>query len=301
VVGIAWPHQVFTTGIIVAPQPGTPAVLTLTFASSTALICLEVGVSDKSRLEPGKVLIEGVGEQAAVVTGAPVETTEAQSPESWVRVEADVKVAEADVKVEADASSSQQLVKTTQQAGSSDSPPIHFTPISLAPGLSAQRAGLATVSDSLSSTPQFALCLASGQQDITTLPDWQIENALREDISLPGWDYKADPQKHLAYMKVFFDCRTMNYRPRSLWENAKTPPATLRLCRELREHMDLFLANHTLLQSLSESSKFDVQVAHVWLQHVCQNKVPHGPLLGWGKMQGHELYMHEWSLQSILF
>jgi hypothetical protein len=45
---------------------------------------------------------------------------------------------------------------------------------------------------------------------------------------------------------------------------------------------------------LSEHSRFDVEVAWTWLKLAGQGKVAHGPLLGWGKMKGHEFYMHEW-------
>ena len=64
---------------------------------------------------------------------------------------------------------------------------------------------------------------------------------------------------------------------------------------DLSEHMKLFLANERLLQTLSEASRYDIQVANVWVESLCNKKVPHGPLLGWGKMKGHELYMHEWA------
>lgn len=165
--------------------------------------------------------------------------------------------------------------------------------MALAPRLMGQRAALADQFN-LPAIAQFALCQAAGPRDITTLPEWEIEQAIQGDVSLPGWDYQADTRKHLAYLKVFFDCQTKNYRPNTLWTTAEVPQNVLNQLKELQSHMQIFMSKAELLEALDERSLFDIGVANVWLQHVCKSQVPHGPLLGWGKMKGHELYMHEW-------
>lgn len=170
----------------------------------------------------------------------------------------------------------------------------------LAQPLVQHRSSLKAIKRGPAST-HFALCQAVGEQDLTTIPDFQIEEALRQDIPLPGWDYKADPRKHLAYMKIYFDCVTMAYKTSSIWSTGKVPSRVSVKVRDLLSHMELFMSKTELVNSLSEHSRFDLEVAWAWLKLASQDKVAHGPLLGWGKMQGHEFYMHEWDAEEPSF
>ena len=46
---------------------------------------------------------------------------------------------------------------------------------------------------------------------------------------------------------------------------------------------------------LSEQSQYDMQVTSAWCRHLGRGIVPHGPLLGWARVMGHELYYHIFS------
>ena len=43
----------------------------------------------------------------------------------------------------------------------------------------------------------------------------------------------------------------------------------------------------------ADQTRFNIQVMHTWIQHGLANQLMHGPLLGWAKMKGHDLYMEK--------
>lgn len=289
-----WPHVVLDSVKITTLESKDAEAFTLTFKSSTVLLRLE---PSETLLGTGcEVLVEAMDEHPSILAGQEVEVPEVV--QGWQNVMEKSCAASSDydlcsVKSEVVARSEASLMQSAERIIQSPEKSAATAVAILAPELIQQRMALATVSGRLASGLQFALCQADGQQDITTMTESVVERALRERRPLPGWDYKGDPKEHLAYLKVFFDVKNMNYRAGTLWDTAEVPKKIMVKLEELGEHMKLFLANDVLLQSLGERARYDLQVANVWLNHVLQNKVPHGPLLGWGLMREHELYEHE--------
>ena len=286
-----WPHVILDSVKIDSLEGKDAESFTLTFKSSTVLLRLE---PSEMLLETGcEVLVEALDEHPSILAGQEVEVPEVA--QGWQKMEKSCAASsEFDLlSIKSEVVAGSQAPSSMQSAEGRVQSPEKSAVAVLAPEMIRQRMALATVSGRLASGLQFALCQANGQQDITTMTESAVERALRERKPLPGWDYKADPKEHLAYLKVFFDVTNMNYRTGTLWDTAEVPKKTMVKLERLAEHMKLFLANDVLLQSLGERARYDLQVANVWLNHVLQNKVPHGPLLGWGLMQEHELYEHE--------
>ena len=288
-----WPHVILDSVKIDSLEGKDAESFTLTFKSSTVLLRLE---PSEMLLETGcEVLVEALDEHPSILAGQEVEVPEVA--QGWQKMEKSCAASsEFDLlSIKSEVVAGSQAPSSMQSAEGRVQSPEKSAVAVLAPEMIRQRMALATVSGRLASGLQFALCQANGQQDITTMTESAVERALRERKPLPGWDYKADPKEHLAYLKVFFDVTNMNYRTGTLWDTAEVPKKTMVKLEELAAHMKLFLANDMLLQSLGEHARYDLQVANVWLNHVLQNKVPHGPLLGWGLMQEHELYEHEYA------
>jgi hypothetical protein len=296
VVGFSWPHEVFAAGKLEVPTQGSAAVLPLTFQSSSVLVRLEAVALDASYEVVSQVLIAGEGQKADLVVGGPLETVSpVQSAESAGSAESRVPLAKESEQPDSrqvDVGSGVEMFDDCKTVRSETFFEARGT--ALAPRLTGQRRALADQVSCAAAPGHFTLCFAAGPADITTLPEWRIEQALQDDVSLPGWDYQADTQKHLAYLKVFFDCRTKNYQPNSLWQTAQVPTKIMNQVQEVHSHMQIFMTKAHRLDDIDERSMFDLEVAQVWLQHASQSRIPHGPLLGWGKMKGHELYRHEW-------
>ncbi|CAJ1409692.1 unnamed protein product [Effrenium voratum] len=62
----------------------------------------------------------------------------------------------------------------------------------------------------------------------------------------------------------------------------------------LAEQLALMEKNGDFMK-LSEQSQYDMQVTSAWCRHLGRGIVPHGPLLGWARLMGHELYYHIFS------
>lgn len=332
VVGFGMPHAVFTAGQLEIPTAGAAKVLPLTFQSTTVLVRLEAVSMEASYEMVAQVLLTGDG-QEVLVGGAVGAVEPVQSAESTGSAVSPAPLA-AEIPRESTGSAESPAPRPQESpcesSGNAESPAPKESPkssssvtfqfsgaseilddcqtvksetffeteslrVALAPRLTVQRKALADqVNRASAGACQFTLCNSAGPQDMTTLPDWRIEQALQNDASLPGWDYQADTQKHLAYLKVYFDCRTKNYLPNSMWSTAQVPKRILSLVQEVQEHMQIFMSKAENLETLDERSIFDLEVAQVWLQHAASSRIPHGPLLGWAKMKGHELYTHEW-------
>ena len=130
--------------------------------------------------------------------------------------------------------------------------------------------------------------------DITSMNTSHLERVLHTGGQLPGWNQAGDPTKDLAYVKIFFQAKIMNYDGATLWP-ATTLEASLR--PQLQDLVKQFANMHRdgSMVSLPAQSQYDLKVIEVWTQHMCGGVVPHGPLLGWARMQGHELYYHVYS------
>ncbi|CAE7428665.1 unnamed protein product [Symbiodinium sp. CCMP2592] len=133
--------------------------------------------------------------------------------------------------------------------------------------------------------------VGESEQDITSMPTSQVEHILQSGGTLPGWDPHGDPVKDLGYVKIFYSAATNNYDPATLW-----PTCTLEtgLKTKLIDLRDQYVAMHNdgSMLSLSPESQYDLSVLEVWCRHLYKGVVPHGPLLGWARMNGHELYYH---------
>ncbi|CAE7690217.1 unnamed protein product [Symbiodinium sp. CCMP2592] len=133
--------------------------------------------------------------------------------------------------------------------------------------------------------------VGESEQDITSMPTSQVEHILQSGGTLPGWDPHGDPVKDLGYVKIFYSAAISNYDPATLW-----PTCTLEsgLKTKLIDLRDQYVAMHNdgSMLSLSAESQYDLSVLEVWCRQLYKGVVPHGPLLGWARMNGHELYYH---------
>ncbi|CAJ1425824.1 unnamed protein product [Effrenium voratum] len=139
------------------------------------------------------------------------------------------------------------------------------------------------------SASSVVLDTAGEGEDITALPMHEIEQALLKGKPLPGWNAQGNVQKDLAYVKIFYSARLQNYHPDSLWPPVTFDKEASRLVRELGEQLQRLQGSEA---RLSEQSLYDIQVIKTWVHYTKQGIVPHGPLLGWARMMGHELYFH---------
>ncbi|CAJ1436033.1 unnamed protein product [Effrenium voratum] len=106
--------------------------------------------------------------------------------------------------------------------------------------------------------------------DMTTMAVAEIEKKLVQGDPLPGWPGSGHPQK------------------------VEVDPETARLVKMLAEQLALMEKNGDFMK-LSEQSQYDMQVTSAWCRHLGRGIVPHGPLLGWARLMGHELYYHIFS------
>ena len=166
-------------------------------------------------------------------------------------------------------------------------------PESLSPDLMAlqtKRAAMVQVAAVASPQPRID---AAGEDevDITSMSSSQVEKALQGGGVLPGWNQKGDPTKDLAYVKIFFQAKLMGYDPATLWPPTGIETSLKPLLEELKKQFESLHREGTL-NTLPAQSQYDLRVIEVWYQHMMNGVVPHGPMLGWAKMQGHELYYH---------
>ena len=79
--------------------------------------------------------------------------------------------------------------------------------------------------------------------DMTTMAVAEIEKKLVQGDPLPGWPGSGHPQKELGYIKIFFNARSMNYHPETLWPQVEVDPETARLVKMLAEQLALMEKN----------------------------------------------------------
>ena len=248
-----WPHLLLESVQVPLSEEGHASAVALTFRSSTVLVRLEFAADPAGSLDCGsKVLVPAAdgqpivqaGEEVEVANGPATTTVESevaaqcpvQSPDGmalsggWQLTGSDAADFEdlATVRSEVLSESgdgvklsySQDQELQLARSASSCKPATEGSPgpvamMSLAPGLVLQRAALAAKSAVGAATPQFNLCQAQNQADITTMPEATIERALREDRALPGWDYNGDTLKHGLCEGVFrlqhYDVQTWHH------------------------------------------------------------------------------------------
>ena len=163
--------------------------------------------------------------------------------------------------------------------------------------LSEERSALA-VSTTTQAVTAFALDYSEGAEDMTTLQPVVQENALWQNQPLPGFRYQSNPQEHLAYLKIFFDPRNLCYDPNTVWERMPIPWDLALAVGEVEKNMQMLKCQPAILRQLSRRSAFDLKVALEWVEALAQRSVPHGPLLGWGKMMGHQFYQQPFEPSS---
>ena len=156
--------------------------------------------------------------------------------------------------------------------------------------LQVMRAGAMRASGLVGSGP--ILDSTGSGMDISTMSVSEVERHLKTGEDLPGWNGRGHPQKDLGYIKIFFNATTMQYHPETLWPKLQSlDPETARGVKMLDEQLVL-MRKHGDFEKLSEESAYDLAVIQCWVKHLQQGVVPHGPLLGWAKLKGHELYYH---------
>ncbi len=140
--------------------------------------------------------------------------------------------------------------------------------------------------------PSVALSPLTSTQvfDICSMPETSILDNMMRGAELLDWDYDADPRKHLTYLKIFFDRSTMDYLPGTLWASADWPDDIWAMIEELHREFATINAKPHVLEGLSPESTFDFLVMRAWTSKAHSCIIAHGPLLGNGKMKGHELY-----------
>ena len=125
--------------------------------------------------------------------------------------------------------------------------------------------------------------------DVTSMTDDELVRRLMNDESIPGWDLKQDTQVSLVYLKVFFNPRTMDYHPNTTWFFQW--PADVRAMMDELNTQLVQLKSSSSFKAFAVETRFNIQMIHNWIQHGIKGELMHGPLLGWAKMKGHDLYM----------